>query len=95
MPQRSIDDAVLLTSELATNAVEHARTPFDVTLTRRPGELRVVVADECGELPSPRTVTPTSVGGRGLQLVASLSSEWGAESVPDDGKIVWFDLPSR
>ena len=88
------DDGALLTSELATNAVVHARTSFEVTVIERPGVVRVTVSDDDPALPSPREAGRTDNGGRGLRLVQEVSSAWGAESVPGDGKVVWFELCS-
>ena len=90
----TVDDAVLMTSELATNAVEHARSPFDVTMTRQADAIRVAVADDSRRLPSLRDHAADAEGGRGIFIVDALSSDWGAESIPGDGKVVWFALPS-
>ena len=93
LPVPTTEDAVLLTSELATNAVIHAQSPFDVTVRRQDGVLRVAVADDLHRLPILRE-NPTGVGGRGLRLVQALASDWGCEPVPGDGKVVWFEVPS-
>ena len=90
----TVDDAVLLTSELATNAVQHARSAFDVTMTRQANAIRVAVADDSQRLPSLRENVPYGEGGRGLLIVEAVSSEWGAEPVPGDGKVVWFAVRS-
>jgi anti-sigma regulatory factor (Ser/Thr protein kinase) len=90
----TVDDAVLLTSELATNAVQHARSAFDVTMTRQANAIRIAVADDSHRLPSLPDQVPYAEGGRGLLIVQALSSEWGAEPVPGDGKVVWFAMPS-
>ncbi|MHB1928409.1 MAG: ATP-binding protein [Acidimicrobiales bacterium] len=83
--------AVLLTSEVATNAVRHARTPFQVSVERRPLELLVKVRDGSTALPRPLDVPLDSEGGRGLPLVRVLTSRWGS-ATRDDGKLVWFAL---
>lgn len=90
----TVDDAVLLTSELATNAVQHARSGFGVTMTHQAGAIRVAVSDDSHRLPSLLDQVPCAEGGRGLMIVQAVSSEWGAESVPGDGKVVWFVVPS-
>jgi anti-sigma regulatory factor (Ser/Thr protein kinase) len=90
----TVDDAVLMTSELATNAVEHAHSAFDVTVTRQADAIRVAVADDSQQLPSLRDRAADAQGGRGMAIVDALSSEWGAESIPGDGKVVWFAMPS-
>src|SRR5262245_47794673 len=76
----AIDDAVLLTSELATNAVIHARTPFEV-ICRAAGtsiQVEVVDGDATRVLPAPGNGDdPDRVSGRGLLMPIMLASEWG------------------
>ncbi|HEU5151434.1 MAG TPA: ATP-binding protein [Iamia sp.] len=86
-----IDTCVLLVSELATNAVLHARTPFTVTIERRP-VLRVEVHDGDPRLPHPRDYGPEASSGRGLHLVELLSQSSGTVTSPDGGKAVWFEM---
>ena len=93
LPVPTTEDAVLLCSELATNAVMHAGTPFDVTITVDGGVLRVAVSDDVHQLPA-IPEHPTGEGGRGLRIVQALSLDWGAEPVPGDGKVVWFEVAS-
>ena len=85
------EDAALLTSELVSNAILHARTPFEVLVDRSNGHVRVTVADGSPEPPIVQRPAPDEVGGRGLVLVSSLSSRWGFEG-RRDGKSVWFEL---
>lgn len=87
-----VDVAVLLTSELVTNAIRH--TPGDaVTLsiqyTRH--QLRVEVADTSPSLPVLTDAPADADTGRGLVLVASLAAEWGFYCTPT-GKTVYFTL---
>ncbi|MFI1568867.1 SpoIIE family protein phosphatase [Streptomyces sp. NPDC020490] len=97
-----VDDAVVLTSELVTNAVVHAGTSADVLCLRSDDGVRVEVADRYPEreIPlqgSPATMgSPDREGGRGLQLCAALAGRWGVEYTPTH-KQVWFqlDLPDR
>ncbi|SDO73558.1 SpoIIE family protein phosphatase [Actinacidiphila guanduensis] len=97
-----VDDAVVLTSELVTNAVVHAGTAADVTCLRYDTAVRVEVADHYPEREVPmqtrgRQFRETdNEGGRGLLLCAALASRWGVEYSPS-GKDVWFqlDLPER
>lgn len=88
--------AVLLTSELTTNAVRHARTAFRVAVVRDPPDLVVEVADGSDRLPVPRPKSTHAEGGRGLQLVEALARAWGTSRVRGGGKTVWFqlDLPA-
>ena len=87
------DVAVLLTSELVTNAIRHQ--PGETVLlivTATPGQLRVDVHDTSRSLPVPADAPPDAEAGRGLVLVASLSADWGYHRTPA-GKAVYFTLP--
>ena len=86
------DTAALLVSELATNAVEHARTDFTVRVALGP-TVRVEVADRSPALPVQRHVPVQAERGRGLAIVDSLAIRWGTSSTPE-GKVVWFELPA-
>jgi hypothetical protein len=86
------DDAAVIVTELATNAVLHARTEFTVTMCRGPaGEMRLAVRDASLVPPRQRQVAPLDGSGRGLRLVEALSTGWGAEPLAD-GKVIWADL---
>jgi anti-sigma regulatory factor (Ser/Thr protein kinase) len=86
-----IDDATVVASELATNAVLHARTDFTVGLTWQGDALRVFVRDESQAMPIRANPTPTTITGRGLLLVDAISRRWGIE-VESGGKSVWAEL---
>jgi anti-sigma regulatory factor (Ser/Thr protein kinase) len=85
--------ATQLVSELATNAVLHARTVFTVQMHRDGEVLRVGVRDGSTVAPKVRGYGSESTTGRGLRLVESLSRAWGVEH-SGDGKAVWFEVPS-
>ncbi|MFK0025890.1 SpoIIE family protein phosphatase [Streptomyces sp. NPDC090798] len=97
-----VDDAVVLTSELVTNAVVHAGTSADVLCLRSDEGVRIEVADRYPEREIPLQATavnmgsPDREGGRGLQLCAALAGRWGVDYSPTH-KQVWFhlDLPDR
>ncbi|WRZ90180.1 SpoIIE family protein phosphatase [Streptomyces sp. NBC_01007] len=97
-----VDDAVVLTSELVTNAVVHAGTSADVLCLRSDDGVRIEVADHYPEREIPLQATAVSMGspdregGRGLQLCAALAGRWGVDYTPTH-KQVWFqlDLPER
>lgn len=97
-----VDDAVVLTSELVTNAVVHAGTSADVLCLRSDEGVRIEVADRYPEREIPLQASavnmgsPDREGGRGLQLCAALAGHWGVEYSPTH-KQVWFqlDLPAR
>lgn len=92
-----IDDALLLVSELASNAVLHARSAMVVTASWEPdrGVLRIVVRDDQEDgVPAVRHAEAEATSGRGLEIVQTVSSRWGI--VRDhEGKAVWFELARR
>jgi anti-sigma regulatory factor (Ser/Thr protein kinase) len=95
-----VDDAILLTSELVTNAVLHAGTPVQVTcrllgdepdaaveiavLDRRPSQLHP-------DNPHTAAEAAERTNGRGLQLPAQLASAWGV-TYARAAKAVWFRM---
>ncbi|MGZ4735577.1 MAG: ATP-binding protein [Acidimicrobiia bacterium] len=87
-----LDEARLLVSELATNAVVHAGTDFSVSVHVSAGRLYVEVRDgDPGDLvasPEPEGPVP---GGHGLRIVGSVARSWGTR-VEDHGKVVWFSV---
>jgi CheY-like chemotaxis protein/anti-sigma regulatory factor (Ser/Thr protein kinase) len=86
-----LDDAVLVVSELVSNAVLHAGTPCTLTLRLSTNVLRVEVADGGGGSPELRTQPLSEPGGQGLRIVSALSSAWGIDPAPP-GKSVWAEL---
>jgi signal transduction histidine kinase len=89
-----IDDAAVIITELATNALLHARTGFTVTVSCRvDGTIRLSVRDASAVPPRLRRPAPFEGSGRGLALVAAIATGWGAD-VLTDGKVVWAQLPS-
>ena len=92
------DAALLLTSELVTNAVRHesgqgAQAVMLVISCSR-GRLRVDVHDTSRSLPAVADVPADAETGRGLLLVETLSDEWGFYRTPA-GKAVYFTLLSE
>jgi anti-sigma regulatory factor (Ser/Thr protein kinase) len=86
-----VDDACLVVSELATNAVLHARTPFRVAVDQRDDAVRLVVLDGSPRRPIASDAAPATTTGRGLQIVDALARAWGVEPAAD-GKAVWAEL---
>ncbi|MFF3269995.1 ATP-binding protein [Streptomyces chrestomyceticus] len=87
-----VDLAVLLVSELVTNALRHASGPIGVRIVLKSGGgLLVEVSDPVPDPPRERAATPDDEGGRGLQLVACTSRRWGTRH-GRTGKTVWFEL---
>jgi anti-sigma regulatory factor (Ser/Thr protein kinase) len=85
------DVAKLLVSELASNAVTHARTPFTVSVQRNGTRTRVEVSDTGAGQPCLRPVDPLASNGRGLQLLGALAESWGIDR-NGGGKSVWFSV---
>ncbi|MEU4773503.1 SpoIIE family protein phosphatase [Micromonospora sp. NPDC023644] len=97
------NEAMLLTTELSTNAVEHARTELDIEVVADPVGITVTVSDFAagpveelivGVRNDATNIDEVSERGRGLLLVDHFASRWGTTYLPT-GKGVWFrlDLP--
>jgi anti-sigma regulatory factor (Ser/Thr protein kinase) len=86
----AIDDAVLVTSELAANAVRHTASDFLVEARLDDGALHVAVVD--GHPYQPGSMVAEDESGRGLLLVAAVSRRWGVERL-GTGKVVWAEVP--
>jgi anti-sigma regulatory factor (Ser/Thr protein kinase) len=78
-------------SELATNAVIHAGTPFTVSVEYDTGVLRLRVGDGSTRAPRQRHYGRSATTGRGVALVATLSRTWGVTTAAD-GKVVWCEM---
>jgi anti-sigma regulatory factor (Ser/Thr protein kinase) len=89
---RGIEDILLVTSELASNAVRHARSAFAVQVSIMGDTLRVSVRDAASANPRLLPMTSTSESGRGIATIAALSDNWGIHT-HDVGKTVWAELP--
>lgn len=86
------DAAALVVSELATNAVLHARTTFTVRLLLdADGRLRLEVTDGSKRRPDRRSHSADAATGRGLAIVTELALAWGVEE-KEQGKTVWAEL---
>jgi len=78
-------------SEVVTNAILHARTPFVVTVTPGQRTIRVAVTDGSRDLPTKKTYGTLQPTGRGLHIIEEISDRWGV-SASTSGKTVWFEL---
>jgi len=95
---QELRDAIsVMVSELAMNAVQYARTAFDVRMDLTDESLRVEVSDSGGGTPEAAPPPPaTSPHGRGLFIVDQLSDEWGITPALDGSeKSVWFRISMR
>lgn len=86
-----VDDALLVTSELVTNALLHAGTEIGLEASYQSPGFLVEVTDRSHRVPQPRSYGDEAGTGRGLQLVQSLSDDWGFTSHVA-GKTVWFSI---
>ena len=89
------EDALLLSSEITTNAVIHGRwnqgDVLTIAIERQPESLAVAVTGP--GLPKPiQKRRRRSLGGFGLELVASISTNWAMEEIDDEMTRVWFEL---
>lgn len=95
LPPDVIETAVLLVSELVTNAVKHGRPTIQLHVSLAPPLIGVSVHDDGEAIPSTLVRLPaaTATSGRGLVIIERLSSHWGViPSDPNPGKTVWFRL---
>jgi anti-sigma regulatory factor (Ser/Thr protein kinase) len=88
------EDAELVASELAANAILHAQTAYSVSINLNDDELTIEVVDQNRQTPRLRWPGKRDVGGRGLHIVEAFSSLWGVQNLPH-GKAVWAQLPAR
>ena len=90
---RVLDEALLLTTELTTNAVLHAGTDLEVSVKIEPDAVLIRVADQMPGLVTTerRDSDDLGEGGRGLYLVDALAETWGTTHTAY-GKTVWFTL---
>ncbi len=91
------DAAVLLVSELVTNAVQHAGPDASATVLRLEygdGWLRIEVHDSSPHGPRPRIPDWLDESGFGLMLVDALAAKWGVQQT-GEGKAVWAELDAR
>jgi anti-sigma regulatory factor (Ser/Thr protein kinase) len=92
VPEGTIDDVVLLASELTTNAVVYGRSPIEVRVRRTARHVVLETYDSATFLPRRMRPTPEDEHGRGLQLVALLAERWGTRPT-ETGKAVWCVIP--
>ncbi|MGI8809642.1 MAG: ATP-binding protein [Acidimicrobiales bacterium] len=83
--------AVLLVSELVTNAVRHARGPCALVVTFGSHTVEFSVEDGDPRAPAPRLAGALDESGRGFVLVGALADDWGIRTLPV-GKATWFTL---
>jgi hypothetical protein len=80
-------DAGIVATELATNAVLHARSEFTIAVSQRPGAVRIAVRDTLSA-GLPLVAAP----GHGLAVLDTVAARWGAQAQAAGGKLVWAEL---
>jgi anti-sigma regulatory factor (Ser/Thr protein kinase) len=90
-PDELVETVEILTSELVTNAVLHARSTLTLHVQATARSIRVTVEDATFRVPEPRDAADLAEGGRGLLLVGALASSWGWNRT-STGKAVWFEV---
>lgn len=86
-----VETSALLTSEVVTNAVLHARTPVELVVRRLRRGIAVEVSDGSRTQPRPQRATPDATNGRGMALLEQLASTWDV-TVHRAGKTVRFTV---
>jgi anti-sigma regulatory factor (Ser/Thr protein kinase) len=76
LPDDLVDDLVLVLNELVANAIDHARTPFSVTVAVTGPAIRIEVADGSARPPRLRPRDPSSSRGHGLRIVDAIAVAW-------------------
>ncbi|HEX5189657.1 MAG TPA: ATP-binding protein [Streptosporangiaceae bacterium] len=91
------ETAVLLTSELMTNAIRHTRSGLpggtvELVVAAKAADFMVSVIDAGSDATVPEPASsPGAENGNGLLLVATLSDDWG-HAVKDERTAVWFRM---
>ena len=85
------DTAALLTSEIVTNSVLHARTDIEVTVARLDDGVAIEVSDGSRRAPVRRVQLDEATTGRGIELLEQLAAQWDV-SLREDGKTVRFTI---
>ena len=88
LPEEVVDELVLITSELVTNAFLHGRPPVDLRLRRSGTEVVLEVQDRAALRPRRRLADEDDEHGRGMLIVSTLADAWGTRSI-GTGKSVW------
>ena len=84
----NVDDIVLAASELASNVVQHAKTPFKVRILLGDELIRLEVSDGSSIIPAIEDLVESY---RGLLMIESVSERWGAETT-ETGKTIWAEF---
>jgi anti-sigma regulatory factor (Ser/Thr protein kinase) len=90
LPKRAVDAALLVSSELVTNAYRHGQGEIELRVGVSKDRVRIEVIDHgCGEAPAVREQPGDEAGGWGLRIVDQLALQWG---VFEGTTHVWADV---
>jgi anti-sigma regulatory factor (Ser/Thr protein kinase) len=89
---RVVTTVELLTSEVVTNAIVHARSGTQLAVEVTDGSVRVAVRDDSGHPPVRHLHSVDDERGRGVVIIDELASAWGVEQERNGGKRVWFEV---
>jgi anti-sigma regulatory factor (Ser/Thr protein kinase) len=89
----TLDNVTLCVSEMVTNALDHARPPYELRIGRCRGRLRVEVTDASTATPQVKPISASSARGRGMFIVSNVATKWGVEE-DAKGKTVWAEFPA-
>ncbi len=93
LPREIGESLALMVSELATNAILHGQTDFEIDVELAEESLLVAVTDGGRGSPEVQRPAVTEMHGRGLMIVQSLADDWGVTAASGGaGKTVWFRL---
>lgn len=95
LPRELQDSVSLMVSELATNALVHASSGFDVSVDRSVASVTISVTDRGDGTPAIQSPSSSEPHGRGLRIVETLSDDWGISAAAETGKTVWFRISFR
>lgn len=93
LPRYASDDAVLVVSELVTNAVVHGKDESSLELEVVFGDawLRISLTDGSAIRPMARDAASGDENGRGMAIVSALADRWDVED-HEGGKRIWFEI---
>ena len=92
-----LHDVLLMTTEMVTNVVLHARTDIHLGLTHDGANVLVTVQDHNTEGPAERAKNAAdghlAESGRGMHIIDNLADDFGWRRLPTgEGKVMWFAL---